>query len=186
MPWSRTASLAGQACCVWLPCIACNQVYGLEATTPLPPADAIDAVLDSDGDGIIDLDDNCRMVENPSQHDEDFDGAGDACDNCPLVENNGQTDGDADAVGDACDPHPVTGGDWLVLFDSFVDAAGFDAHWLTLRAPNLPTIDAQPDHVRITPIVNNAGAVVSKDLRMSSPLSVQVSATVTFQTSSAS
>ncbi|MCB0328261.1 MAG: proprotein convertase P-domain-containing protein [Bdellovibrionales bacterium] len=38
---------------------------------------------DSDGDGVIDGDDNCPSDTNPTQTDQDADGAGDACDICP-------------------------------------------------------------------------------------------------------
>jgi hypothetical protein len=37
-------------------------------------------VLDTDGDGIGDLVDNCLLVPNPGQEDSDGDGVGDACD----------------------------------------------------------------------------------------------------------
>src|SRR5262245_5060747 len=36
--------------------------------------------LDTDGDGIVDCLDNCRLVANPDQRDSDGDGTGDACD----------------------------------------------------------------------------------------------------------
>jgi hypothetical protein len=39
---------------------------------------------DRDGDGIIDLEDNCPDVANPDQIDSDGDDIGDACDNCPY------------------------------------------------------------------------------------------------------
>ena len=42
-------------------------------------------VTDSDGDGILDEDDNCPLVPNPHQEDGDADGVGDACDACPSV-----------------------------------------------------------------------------------------------------
>ena len=39
-------------------------------------------VLDVDGDGVLDSDDNCVDIANPEQTDIDFDGDGDACDPC--------------------------------------------------------------------------------------------------------
>ncbi|MBA65607.1 MAG: hypothetical protein CMG55_07400 [Candidatus Marinimicrobia bacterium] len=39
-------------------------------------------VLDVDEDGVLDSDDNCVDISNPSQNDIDLDGAGDACDPC--------------------------------------------------------------------------------------------------------
>jgi Thrombospondin type 3 repeat len=38
---------------------------------------------DSDGDGVKDLLDNCRLISNPDQVDSDRDGVGDACENLP-------------------------------------------------------------------------------------------------------
>ena len=62
------------------------------------------AAIDSDGDGLPDVDDNCPSVPNPSQTDADGDHRGDACDNCPSTFNPTQADGDGDGAGDACDP----------------------------------------------------------------------------------
>src|SRR5574338_513234 len=72
--------------------------------------------IDTDGDGIPDVSDNCPLVVNPDQLDSDGDGIGDACDtdddddgtpdttdNCPLVSNPDQLDSDGDGIGDACD-----------------------------------------------------------------------------------
>ena len=59
--------------------------------------------LDSDGDSIDDVDDNCFATVNPTQSDTDFDGIGDLCDNCPFTENQNQVDSDGDGIGDLCD-----------------------------------------------------------------------------------
>ena len=72
---------------------------------------------DQDGDGVLDMDDNCPLIPNPEQHDLDEDRLGDACDadldgdgwsnhedNCPSVPNRDQTDEDGDGRGAACDP----------------------------------------------------------------------------------
>ncbi|WP_123774109.1 thrombospondin type 3 repeat-containing protein [[Flexibacter] sp. ATCC 35103] len=58
---------------------------------------------DSDGDGILDIKDNCPYVFNPLQEDTDGDNIGDACDNCKYIPNFDQLDSDGDGVGDACD-----------------------------------------------------------------------------------
>ena len=61
--------------------------------------------LDSDDDGIPDVDDNCPETANPLQEDADLDGIGDACDSCPLDADN---DGDADGVCGDVDNCPET------------------------------------------------------------------------------
>ncbi len=58
---------------------------------------------DTDGDGILDDDDNCPTVKNAGQGDGDGDGVGDACDNCIDTANRGQANSDIDQFGDACD-----------------------------------------------------------------------------------
>jgi hypothetical protein len=101
------------------------------------PSNADCPGADDDGDGIVDLVDNCPLAANPDQTDTDGDSMGDACDvctndsnndadsdgicvgsgylppktgdndNCPLVANPTQTDSDSDGVGDACDNCPT-------------------------------------------------------------------------------
>jgi hypothetical protein len=78
---------------------------------------------DTDGDGVLDDDDNCPLTPNADQADADADGQGDVCDecpvdaandadadghcesidNCPAVANTDQSDLDGDGLGDACD-----------------------------------------------------------------------------------
>jgi len=89
--------------------------YATAASLGLLPDDELDALdigncnascpsdVDSDGDGINDLCDNCPTVPNPGQADFDGDGIGDVCDNCRLIYNPDQIDIDGDGVGDVCD-----------------------------------------------------------------------------------
>jgi hypothetical protein len=63
--------------------------------------------LDSDNDGVVDVDDNCPQVYNPDQADYDGDRVGDVCDNCVDVPNPYQEDADGDGDGDVCDNCPT-------------------------------------------------------------------------------
>ncbi|KPP74677.1 thrombospondin-3a-like, partial [Scleropages formosus] len=58
---------------------------------------------DADGDGIKNVEDNCRLIANKDQQNSDTDSFGDACDNCPNVPNIDQKDTDNNGEGDACD-----------------------------------------------------------------------------------
>lgn len=73
-------------------------------------------VVDTDGDGIPDENDNCPETYNPDQADMDGDTIGDVCDpdrdgdgiandtdNCPDVSNPDQLDSNGDGTGDACE-----------------------------------------------------------------------------------
>ena len=77
---------------------------------------------DGDGDGIIDLTDNCPANANPDQEDIDVDGLGDPCDsmddvdgdnvddaldNCPGVFNEDQADANSNGVGNECEAEGV-------------------------------------------------------------------------------
>lgn len=59
--------------------------------------------LNSDADGLVDVDDNCPLTANPDQLDSDLDSLGDLCDNCLAQANLDQADLDGDLYGDACD-----------------------------------------------------------------------------------
>ncbi len=63
-------------------------------------------LVDTDGDGVYDHEDNCVFTPNPNQLDGDDDEVGDVCDNCPEEFNQEQVDGDGDGIGDACDGCP--------------------------------------------------------------------------------
>jgi hypothetical protein len=59
-------------------------------------------LLDTDGDQIPDLFDNCPTTPNSFQQDADGDGFGDVCDDCPYTFDPDQTDTTDAGVGDAC------------------------------------------------------------------------------------
>ena len=77
-------------------------------------------IIDTDGDGLPDTEDNCPDDPDPDQENLDGDCLGDACDpdidgdgllneedNCPAFFNPGQEDGDGDDAGDGCDNCPA-------------------------------------------------------------------------------
>jgi len=80
-----------------------------------PNFNPIEQEKDSDGDKIIDSQDNCPTIYNPQQKDKDGDGKGDKCsdvdndriigykDNCPYVFNPDQKDVNVNNVWDACE-----------------------------------------------------------------------------------
>jgi DNA-binding beta-propeller fold protein YncE len=101
-------------------CDTFNHRVQMFCLTTVPTCNAI---VDPDGDGKRDFEDNCPAVANPSQANQDGDALGDACDacpldpqndidgdgicgnvdNCPTVANPSQSDSDGDGIGDACD-----------------------------------------------------------------------------------
>jgi hypothetical protein len=83
--------------------------------------------VDSDGDGVLDGDDNCPTVSNADQRNHDSDPFGDACDRCPHLASPTDPDTDGDGIGDDCDPRPQMAGDTRVLWDGFYDDSGLQA-----------------------------------------------------------
>lgn len=136
----------------------CNQLFGVEHTD-------LAESIDTDGDGVFELEDNCPAIMNPSQVDFDGDGVGDACDNCPLYantlqQNEGEVDEELDAVGDDCDPNPTRGGDCLVLLDQFAEPADLAANWELVHGASdpAPTLAHAGDHVVLQPNAINKPA----------------------------
>jgi hypothetical protein len=100
------------------------------ALTPAFSEFAVGTLVDTDGDFVPDLLDNCPTTVNFFQEDADSDGVGDACDNCANVPNprvkpdaasylaenpwatltGGQRDDDMDGYGNVCDAKFTTTG----------------------------------------------------------------------------
>lgn len=117
---------SSQRCPTGLVCITSGAIevcedpgaVGIDAKADSP--DAASPPLDTDGDGVLDVDDNCPFVANADQADEDGDHIGDPCDPCPPFAD--PTDTDHDGVPDACDPNPMVAGDSIVTFEGFTTA----------------------------------------------------------------
>jgi hypothetical protein len=107
----------------------------------VPATFNLNVKADTDGDLVVDEEDNCPEDANANQADADGDGVGDACestsnptdtdgdgvadadDNCPEDANANQADADGDGVGDACDPTPNPNGTPIVQNEA-ADAFG--------------------------------------------------------------
>ena len=107
------------------------QLYYLEAHAAFDPIDytlllgdpalqIARGIIDTDGDGVLDTEDNCPDEADPEQGNVDGDCLGDVCDpdidgdgdlnendNCPYISNPEQEDGDTDGKGDVCDNCPA-------------------------------------------------------------------------------
>ena len=90
--------------------------YGLISRQCSGPMISCPDYTDTDGDGVLDTDDNCKTNPNPDQLDSDGDGIGDVCevdsdgdtiidddDNCPYIANIDQADYNQDGIGDVCE-----------------------------------------------------------------------------------
>ncbi len=121
---------------------------------------------DTDGDGVSDADDNCKLVPNPDQRDKDGDGKGDRCDNCRDVRNPSQENANLNAEvevrgpvpatppdddflthqypGDACDPEPLT---TATHIESTIGGAlGWLGAYSTLENPRKVACEILPGH----------------------------------------
>jgi hypothetical protein len=113
--WTQTSTYGFTAADV---CTVRNAYAAVEVGNPDQDCDGVSEIADADGDGVIDLADNCPSVSNPSQTDVDTDGVGDACDgdadndgnpdhldNCPGKQTDffGNLDIDGDGLGAGCD-----------------------------------------------------------------------------------
>jgi hypothetical protein len=63
---------------------------------------AYGVAVDTDGDFVADIIDNCPAIPNVSQADQDDDGVGDVCDDCPYTYNPDQASAVDGGVGNAC------------------------------------------------------------------------------------
>ena len=102
------------------------------------------STVDTDGDGIRSIGDNCPDVSNPSQADIDNDAYGDACDNCASLPNPDQIDSDGDDIGDVCDPDDDNDGVADTVdncrFTQNFDQADPDADGLGSACDNCPDV----------------------------------------------
>lgn len=111
----------------------------LSAPLTIPPertatvSDTVPVDYDSDGDGCVDIDDNCPLDFKPGQQDLDGDGVGDACDD--NIDGDGWTNTAEEFIGtdawNACtpagwppDPVPAPNGNGLAQIDDITYVAG--------------------------------------------------------------
>ena len=92
------------------PILAMMLLLAFSACDSFESAEETSRPIDTDKDGIIDVDDNCPTIANQDQADGDKDTFGNVCDNCETIANQDQKNSDAnlgegkaDANGDACD-----------------------------------------------------------------------------------
>jgi hypothetical protein len=158
-----------------------------DAAPMVHPAIQVEGLLDTDGDGIADIFDNCPEVANTDQADTDGDGIGDACDapdddfdgdgvpddqdNCPTIPNPGQEDSNGNGKGDACDnecaANPSVG-----LLDyawrGFVDIPGpVNAHMFDFEVTGAFCFDGRVADLRalnVSPVVDSGGDEAALEL----------------------
>lgn len=114
--WNSVADNNGGATTDYPPCASCHgngvdlSAGAVEPTLAMyqrlyKPL-TFSVATDTDGDGVLDVNDNCAGTANPGQADSDGDNVGDACDLCNGTFDASNQDRDRDGVGDACDTCP--------------------------------------------------------------------------------
>jgi thrombospondin type 3 repeat protein len=114
--------------------------------------------VDTDGDGVNDVCDNCPAVPNTDQADADHDGVGDACDNCPNAANTDQHDWDGDGLGDECDNCPTISNPYQSDIDN--DGIGDECDLLKVTKVSLTGKTGTNDNTRAalnTEFIEEAG-----------------------------
>ncbi len=125
----------------------------------------IHRLLDQDGDGIPNAEDNCPNVHNKAQYDLDEDGIGDMCDcgDIPCDCGFGAPDADGDGYPDACDncpdvANPLPPQDqttWAPISDADHDGLGAACD----ACPNSPMYGAVPGEDCCDPVLGRDGCV---------------------------
>ena len=105
---------------------------------------------DSDGDGLLDCEDNCKESWNPDQEDFDEDGVGDDCDNCVWTYNPDQSDADGDGIGDVCD----------VFTGLEEQASGLDMEIFPNPARGMVHISIEDPRVKRLSLIDPSGRIV--------------------------
>ncbi|MDD4530491.1 MAG: thrombospondin type 3 repeat-containing protein [Candidatus Gracilibacteria bacterium] len=85
---------------------------------------------DTDKDGILDFNDNCKNISNPLQEDIDKDSIGDLCDNCLDIQNTDQKDENKNGKGDICEDSDKDG------IDGYQDNCPYEANPLQKDSDN--------------------------------------------------
>lgn len=136
--------------------------------------DAPVAATDTDGDLILDDDDNCPTVANPNQFDEDGDALGNLCDNCPAESNLDQANSDLDELGDLCDPQPAEANQMLYFegFDELPNASDWNGlnSWQVDNGSLVQNDNSDRYYLRHDAVDGSNNVLVVAKIQFSNPL----------------